>query len=86
VGIVVIFVGGVLLAGIVFVNLAVLRLNLRLDSATQERTKLKAQNAALGSQLSAALTSGKIQSLAHTRDGLAEADPSSIGYINLGKR
>jgi hypothetical protein len=82
----VIFIGGVLLAGIVFVNLAVLRLNLRLDSATQERTKLKAENAALASQLSAALASGKIQSLAHARDGLVEADPSSIGYINLGKR
>ena len=38
-GIAWIVVGGLLLAGVVFVNLAVLRLNLRLDSATQQRTQ-----------------------------------------------
>jgi len=67
------------------VNLAVLRLNLRLDSATQERTKLRAENAALSSQLSSALASPRIQSLAHSQDGLTQADPSSIGYVNLGR-
>ena len=78
-----IIVGGVLLAGIVFVNLAVLRLNLRLDGVTQLSSKLKAQNAALQSQLSSALASGKIQALAHSRDGLVEAP--SVTYIDLGK-
>jgi hypothetical protein len=82
-GIVWIVVGGVLLAGIVFVNLAVLRLNLRLDGVTQLSSKLKAQNAALQSQLSSALASGKIQALAHSRDGLVEAP--SVTYIDLGK-
>ena len=77
--------GGVLLAGVVFVNLAVLRLNLRLDSATHARSKLRAENATLQSQLSAALASHRIQALAHEQDGLIQADPSSIGYINLGK-
>ena len=62
-----------------------LRLNLRLDSATQERSKLRAANAALSSQLSAALASPRIQALAHQQDGLVQADPSSIGYINLRK-
>jgi len=81
-----IVVGALLLAGVVFVNLVVLRLNLRLDSATQERTKLKAENAALSSQLSAALASPRIQQLAHTQDGLVQADPSTIGYIDLGRR
>ncbi len=76
---------GLLLAGVVFVNLAVLRLNLRLDGATQQRSKLRADNASLQSQLSAAVASPRIQNLAHNRDGLVQADPSSIDYINLGK-
>ena len=80
-----IVVGGVLLAGVVFVNLAVLRLNLQLDNATQARSNLRAENAALQSQLSAALASPRIQALAHTQDGLVQADPSTIGYINLAK-
>ena len=84
-GIAWIVVGAVLLAGVVFVNLAVLRLNLRLDSATQERTKLRAENAALSSQLSSALASPRIQALAHRQDGLAQADPSTIGYIDLSR-
>jgi hypothetical protein len=79
-------VGAVLLAGVVFVNLANLRLNLRLDSATQLRTQLRADNAALQSQLSSSLASRRIQSLAQGRAGLVQADPSTIGYIDLGKK
>jgi hypothetical protein len=75
----------VLLGGVVFVNLAVLRLNLRLDAATQERSKLRAENATLQSQLSAAVASPRIQKLAHRRDGLVQADPSTIDYIDLAK-
>jgi hypothetical protein len=78
-------VGAVLLAGVVFINLAVLRLNLRLERATQTRAQLRAQNAALESALSSALASGRIQQLAQDRDGLVQADPSSIGYITLGR-
>ena len=78
-------VGAVLLAGVVFVNLAVLRLNLRLQRATESRSQLLAQNAALESKLSTALASGRIQQLAQSRDGLVQADPSSIGYITLGR-
>ena len=80
-----ILVGGALLAGVVFVNLAVLQLNLRLDKATQMRTQLRAENHALGSELSAALSSPRIQKLAHSQDGLIQADPSSIDYIDLSK-
>jgi hypothetical protein len=75
----------ILLAGVVSVNLAVLRLNLRLDNATQERTKLRASNATLQSQLSSALASPQIQALAHKQDGLVQADPSTIGYIDLSR-
>jgi hypothetical protein len=80
-----ILISAVLLAGVVFVNLAVLRLNLRLDDATQQRTKLRAENAALASQLSSELASPRIQALASHQDGLVEADPSTIGYIDLGR-
>jgi cell division protein FtsL len=76
---------GVLLAGVVFVNLAVLQLNLRLDKANQQRSQLKADNAALVAQLSSALASPRIQKLAHSQDGLVQADPSSIDYIDLSK-
>jgi hypothetical protein len=62
----------------------VLRLNLQLDSATQLRNTLRADNAALQSQLSSSLASRRIQSLAHDRAGLVPAD--TIGYIDLGKR
>jgi len=79
-----IIVSAVLLAGVVFVNLGVLRLNLGLDRANQERNKLRAENAALQSQLSAALASPRIQAQARRQDGLEPADPSSIGYVNLG--
>jgi hypothetical protein len=76
-------VSAVLLAGVVFVNLAVLRLNLALDKATQERAQLHASTAQLQSQLSAALASPRIQAQARRQDGLVPADPSTIGYINL---
>jgi HAMP domain-containing protein len=79
-----ILVGAALLAGVVFVNLADLRLNLRLEQATSARAQLRAEDAALDSQLSGALASGRIQQLASVRDGLVQADPSTIGYINLG--
>jgi hypothetical protein len=84
-GIAWIVIGGLLLAGVVFVNLLVLQLNLRLDSATRLQTSLKAQNAALQGQLAAALDSHRIQSLAHDQDGLVEADPATTRYIELGK-
>ncbi len=80
-----IVVSAILLAGVVFVNLAVLRLNLSLDGATQERSKLRAENAALASELSSALASPRIQSLALRKDGLVQADPSTIGYLDLGR-
>src|SRR5579862_1626539 len=56
---------GVLLAGIVFVNVAVLRLNLALDSTNRERAGLQAQVAVDQSELSVALTSSRIQAQAH---------------------
>ena len=84
-GILWITISGILLAGVVFVNVAVLQLNLRLDSANSDRAKLHAENAALSSQLSSELASGQIQSRASKELGLVYADPSQYGYVNLGR-
>jgi cell division protein FtsL len=84
-GILWIAISGILLAGVVFVNVAVLRLNLQLDNANEQRTKLRADNAALQSELSSQLASPRIATLATKQDGLVPADPSTIGYLNLGR-
>jgi cell division protein FtsL len=84
-GILWIVVSGILLAGVVFVNVAVLRLNLSLDSTNSERTKLRADNALLQSNLSRELASSQIQTRAAKELGLTYADPSQYGYVNLGK-
>jgi len=72
----------VLLAGVVAVNVAVLRLNLRLDQLTRDRAKLRADVAGLQSQLASAASSGRIQGAAAVR-GLGPADPARISYVNL---
>ena len=84
-GILWIVVSGILLAGVVFVNVAVLRLNLSLDSTNSERTKLRAENATLQSNLSRELASSQIQTRAAKEFGLTYADPSQYGYVNLAK-
>jgi cell division protein FtsL len=76
---------GILLAGVVFVNVAVLRLNIGLDGANAERVKLRAENAALQSQLSRQLRSGRIQAQAMKQFGLGYQDPSQYGYVDLTK-
>ena len=82
-GILWIIASGILLAGVVFVNVAVLRLNMNLDSANRQRVKLRADNAALQSQLASELASPRIQSRARSEDGLVPADPSTIRYVDL---
>ena len=84
-GILWIVVSGILLTGVVFVNVAVLRLNLSLDSTNSERTKLRAENALLQSNLSRELASSQIQTRAAKEFGLTYADPTQYGYVNLAK-
>jgi cell division protein FtsL len=79
-------VAAVLLAGVVFLNVAVLRLNLRLDDLGQQRTKLRAQNAALASQVSGAANSLKIEAQARRLLGLEPAGADQISYLDLGKK
>jgi cell division protein FtsL len=84
-GILWITVSGILLAGVVFVNVAVLRMNLALDSANSDRAKLHAEIASLQSQYSSQLRSGRIQAQAIKQFGLSYQDPSLYGYVHLSK-
>ena len=76
---------GLLLAGIVALNVAVLRLNVKLDKLNTERDKLRAGNAALAVELSSAASSPRIQALAQQR-GLVPADPTTTTYVDLSRR
>src|SRR6266704_3601323 len=62
-----------LLAGVVATNVAVLRLNMKLDRLGRERTDLRAQNAQLSSQLSSAASAPRIQGLAAKQLGWVQA-------------
>ena len=74
-----------LLAGVVAMNVAVLRLNLRLDKLGGDRAGLRADNARLFSQLSSAAATGRIQSLAMKRLGYVQASPEQTNYVHLGR-
>src|SRR3954466_4485075 len=74
---------GVLLAGVVFMNVVVLRMNIRLDHLGRDRTRLRADNAQLGSTLSSALAAARIQAQARKDLGVVPADPSETVYLDL---
>jgi cell division protein FtsL len=82
-GVVWIGVVAVLLAGVVAMNVAVLRLNMQLDRLGRERADLRAQNAALSSQLSSQASAPRIQGLAAKRLGLVQATPDQTSYVTL---
>jgi cell division protein FtsL len=85
-GILWIAIGGILLAGVVFVNVAVLQLNLRLDSANSERSKLMADNATLQTQYSRLTSTPRITAAAKKQFGLVYRDPSEYVYVDLAKK
>ena len=85
-GVLWIVVGGILLAGVVFVNVAVLQLNLRLDSANSDRSKLLAQNAALQTDYSRLVSSPRVIASATKQFGLVYQDPSLYGYVDLATK
>lgn len=78
-----IVVTGVLLAGIVALNVAVLRLNVKLDRLNTERDQLRSGNAAIALQLSSQAASPRILGLAQKRLGLVPADPATTTYVEL---
>lgn len=76
---------GILLAGIVALNVAVLRLNMRVDKLDRQRTQLRAENAALQSQLASAAAAPRIQAKV-VRLGLHQATPQDTRYLRLTPR
>ena len=77
---------GVLLAGVVALNVAVLRLNLQFDQLARDRDKLRAESAELASQLATRSASARTSSLARNRLGYLPADPATTTYLDLGGR
>jgi cell division protein FtsL len=71
-----------LLAGVVAVNVAVLRLNLRLDGVSRERTQLEADVADLRAQISTRATTSQIERAARD-DGMVPADPDQTTFVRL---
>ena len=82
-GIVWIVMVAALLAGVVALNVAVLRVNLAFDELGQKRAKLRAENAALASQLASAASTGRIQKVAAEELGATPASPDQTTYVPL---
>ena len=73
----------VLLAGVVALNVAVLRLNMRYDKLGRTKVDLSAQNADIQSRLSSGAAMQKIQQQARSELGLVTANPDTTKYIQL---
>ena len=73
----------VLLAGVVAVNVSVLRLNIQLDQVGRERSELKGDIAGLRSGLSSASATARIERIAEKELGLQQADPDTTTYLRL---
>jgi cell division protein FtsB len=76
----------VLLAGVVALNVAVLQLSMRLDTANQRRINLSSDIAKLQSELSSAASTFQLQEQARGKLGLVQADPTTTRYIELGSK
>jgi cell division protein FtsL len=77
---------GVMLAGIVAVNVVVLQLNMEFDGLSRERAQLRADNALLRSRLSSASSHLRIEDAAQAKLGLQEADALTTTYVRLGAK
>jgi cell division protein FtsL len=75
----------ILLAGVVALNVAVLRANVALNKLDQQQLQLQAQNAALASQLSSASASIRIEQAAR-RFGLQPAPATDTSYLDLNRK
>ncbi len=74
-----------LLAGVVAVNVAVLRANVAVNKLDKEQVDLQAQNAALASQVSSSIASIRIEQTAR-HFGLVPASATDTSYLDLSKR
>jgi len=75
----------ILLAGVVAVNVAVLRANVAVNKFDQQQLQLQAENAALASQVSSANASIRIEQAAR-RLGLVPAPATDTSYIDLARK
>jgi cell division protein FtsL len=75
----------ILLAGVVAVNVAVLRANVAVDRLDKQQVQLQAENAALASQVSSANASIRIERTARQM-GLVPAPASDTSYIDLNRK
>lgn len=82
-GVIWIVLAGVLLAGVVAVNVAVLQLNVQLNELGRERIQIRDDNARLRSQLSSASAAARVETQARNRLGLVPADPATTSYLDL---
>jgi cell division protein FtsL len=73
----------VLLSGVVALNVAVLQLNVRLENLGTERTRLRAENADLASEIASKAQAGRIHTLARGQLGLEVADAGRTTYLKL---
>jgi hypothetical protein len=73
-----------LLAGVVAVNVAVLRAHLAVTHLENEQAQLQARNETLASELSAANSAPQVESAAH-KLGLVQAPQSDTTYLDLGR-
>ena len=73
----------VLLAGVVAVNVTVLRLNIELDQVGQERSELRADISRLRSELSSASATARIERLAQKELGFVRHDTDATIYVRL---
>ena len=71
-----------LLAGVVAINVAVLRAHVAVTQLDEQRAHLQAQNQMLASDLSAATSAPRIEAAAH-RLGLVQAPGASLSYLDL---
>jgi hypothetical protein len=75
----------VLLAGVVAMNVAVLRLNMTLDRLGREGADLRATNAELNSRISSNAAAPRIQAIAVKRLGYVQATPDDTTYVRIGR-
>ena len=74
----------VVLAGVVALNVAVLRVNMQVSRLDREQIELQAQNAALASNVSSAASAQRIEQAAH-KLGYVPAPATDTSYLELGK-
>jgi hypothetical protein len=72
-----------LLAGIVALNVAVLRLNMQSEELEKERNELATRQDQLEADLSRAAAAGRIETVAVRRNGLVE--PVETTYVRLAR-